>query len=373
MSYVKEISDIPLKPSQETFVDDPTSIDEVSLDELVFDIAHGIKTINNLHVFHAIIIMCTTLSDIIKLQSNRELFVEFRRQQLARYGIDLDEINQFTPPPPSQPQPQPLQPPTINSDSIMYTLNDSNISTMPPGRSATPPLSPPLKFAKLNSNTLSKEGLVTSFRESTPDSLANSDNLDDNVTDKSHPPYIPIEILVQNSCLDPIENPISDINHEKFRKEYAYNQDLKRQTQTSHLLKIFKLIKIPPLTIEQFLVRIKTYSSSISVTSYIHSASMLFKLCVLLDIVPLTQSNVYRLILASIRCSTKKLEDVYQKQKSFATVGGITTKDLFRLEVSFLYLCNFKLIIGETVFNDFLTQEFIELRQFCKLNLETVA
>ncbi|KAK6462236.1 cyclin-domain-containing protein [Scheffersomyces coipomensis] len=395
MAYVKDISDIPLKKTQETFVDDPTSIDEVFIDDLVFDINHGIKNINKLHVFHAIVVLCTTLKDIIKLQSNPELFQKFKHQQLLKYGINLDDYK-LTPPPPLLSTSSSVS--SSDPTSRVPTILSSSI--IPPGRSSTPPLSPPLKFAKLNRNDTNTENFE-SLRESTPNSLSNSesnqdekneDDLQDDTTNEnidqsnddneshdnynnneqqSNAPYIPIDELIKNCSLEPIENPITDINNDKFFKEYQYNQDLKRQHQTTHLLKSFKLLKIPPLTIDQFLIRIKTYSSSISVSSYIHSASMLFKLCILLDIVPLTESNVYRLILASIRCSTKKLEDVYQKQKSFATVGGITTKDLFRLEVSFLYLCNFKLIISENVLDNFLTTEFTALRGFCKDHFES--
>ncbi|KAM9916768.1 hypothetical protein OXX80_013491 [Metschnikowia pulcherrima] len=92
---------------------------------------------------------------------------------------------------------------------------------------------------------------------------------------------------------------------------------------------------------------------------------MIYKLCVLLDVVTLTPLNVYRFILASLRCSTKKLEDVHQKQKSFATVGGVAPKDLGKIEVSFLYLLNFKLVVSEHILDRFLTKDFVALRAFC--------
>ncbi|KAK6455168.1 cyclin-domain-containing protein [Scheffersomyces xylosifermentans] len=365
MTYVKDLSDIPLKPPQETFVDDPESLDEIFIDDLIFDLQHGLKNINKLHVYHAIFILSKSLQYIIRLQSDPVLFAQFKNQQLAKYKLDLsrnNEYREFT---------------KVSSDSV---------------RSNTPPLSPPLKFAKLSQPPYP----ITAFKETTPDSLSNEEatpdsletqeqeqreneknddssirDADDNESDENiEGPYIPIEELVDGATFEPVANPITDLDLVKFKQEVLYNQDAKRIEQNQHLLKIFNLVKVPPLSIDQFLLRIKTYSSSISVSAYIHSASMMFKLCILLDIIPLSAMNVYRFILASIRCSTKKLEDVYQKQKSFATVGGVSPKDLYRLEVGFLYLCNFKLVIGEVNLNNYLTDEFLELHKFVKENFE---
>ncbi|ODV78455.1 uncharacterized protein CANTADRAFT_26545 [Suhomyces tanzawaensis NRRL Y-17324] len=334
MTYSKDISDIPLKPPVETFVDDPTSLDECSIDELMFDLTHGIKNINKLHVFHAILVLSQTLQDIIKLQEHPALFEQFRATQLAKFGIELSAVRT----------------PEIDQIGLMKYGNS---------HSSTPPSSPPLKFTKLNepSSFSLAENDFGQYAEATPESQDEEGEED--------APFVPIEQLVKSTSLDEVETPIDSSCPERFRKEFFSCQKNKRLVQNSHLLKSFNLVKLPPLLITDFLLRIKTYSSSISVSSYIHSALLMFKLSVLLDIVPLTQMNAYRFILASIRCSTKNLEDVYQKQKSFATVGGVSPKDLFKVEVGFLYLCNFKLIIGESLLNQFLTSLFLDLRNFC--------
>ncbi|ABN66578.2 predicted protein [Scheffersomyces stipitis CBS 6054] len=332
MAYVKDLSDIPLKPLQETFVDDPTSLEEIYIDELIFDLEHKLKNINKLSIFHAIYILSQSVQNIIKLQSDPVLFQQFKNEQLANH--------EFT---------------RVSSHSLL--------------RSHTPPLSPPLKFAKLSQPIYPQY----SFKESTPDSLANEEVTPDSIEEQEpkEPPYIPIKQLVKELKLDPVSDPVTNLNLDSFKKEVLFNRDSKRIEQNQHLLKIFNLVKVPPLTIDEFLLRIKTYSSSISVSAYIHTASMMFKLCILLDIIPLSPVNVYRFILASLRCSTKKLEDVYQKQKSFATVGGVSTRDLYRLEVGFLYLCNFKLVLGEATLNKFLNQDFVDLHTFVKENYQS--
>lgn len=340
--------DIPLKPPQETFVDEPSSLDDVNIDELAFDLEHNIKDINKLNVFHAIAIFNSCLTDLIKLQADESLFREFRKQQLERFHVDIDAI----------------QNDTVNGHRRALKLSSE--------KQCSPSVSPPLKFARLQNNFEEADGFM---KDRTPDSLFNNDN--DQETDgfshefdsNGEPHFIPIEDAVQNCTMEKVQNPITSQNPSRLREEIVYNIDNNINKQNTHLLKSFNLVKIPSLSIEQFLVRIKTYSSYTSVLVYIHSAFLIFKLCVLLDIVQLTEYNVHRFILALIRCLTKNLEDVYQKQKSFATVGGVNVKDLFKIEVGFLYLCNFKLVTGEEILNTYLKEEFTQMRKFCKEKL----
>ena len=80
-----------------------------------------------------------------------------------------------------------------------------------------------------------------------------------------------------------------------------------------------------------------------------------------MDVLPLSMFNVHRVILSLIRCLTKKLEDVYQSQTNYATVVGVSKKDLFKLEVGFLFLCNFQLVVGEQILNDFVKLAYVDL------------
>lgn len=136
--------------------------------------------------------------------------------------------------------------------------------------------------------------------------------------------------------------------------EISNYQDPKVKAQNERVVRLFNLVSPPDVTIEQFLKRIHTYSSAISVSCYIHAAYLIFKLTVVHGVLLLTPCNIHRLTLAALRCLTKKLEDIFQKQKAFATVGGITTKDLCLIEVGFLFLCNFRLVVTEKSLNTYL-------------------
>lgn len=342
MSYLKDISDIPLKPSQETFVDEPSSLEDVHLEELIFDLEHGIKDINKLHVYHAIAIVNFTLESIIKLYNNQELLEGFRKDQLNKYN---------------------LRTPSQDNDSPV-----SNIVPTPSQTTNTSPILPPLKCAKISPD-LDQEII----KETTPDSLSNNNEQDetdnDSEADDNQAKIIPIEELVADLSLETVKNPITGLDANRLQNELNYFEKPQINEQTIHLIKTFNLVKIPNISIEDFLIRIKTYSSSISVLSYIHAAFMIYKLSIILAVVPLSSFNVYRLLLALIRCLAKTLEDVYQKQKSFATVGGVSPKELFKIEVGFLYLCNFRVVIGESILNNFLKKDLLDLYKFCKKSL----
>lgn len=84
-NYIKDIEEIPcLKPPQETFVDDPTSLKDIHLDELTFDLSNGLKTINNLHILHVVYIYALFIKFIIKLQEHPQLYDKFRQQLLQQ-------------------------------------------------------------------------------------------------------------------------------------------------------------------------------------------------------------------------------------------------------------------------------------------------
>lgn len=372
----KYVSDIPLKRPAETFVDDPNTLEEVLVEDLEFDLAHGIKDINRLHVFHAITIFNTMLQDLIRLSSNKELFDQFREQRLLAYQIYLDDLEKHLPETKTgfhdDDLPLPLETPT--ETSFLEFLLDYNVEplrTFP--KNDFLGLSPPLEFnkrdyqdddLKLHLKLESVVDLSSSLPSEVGDIVLDIDLTQEAPAELGA--FISTESLIQTTSFDVLADPITAHSKERLKKEVLYHMAPKIKQQAEHLLKCFGLVKAPPITTAQFLLRIKTYSPLVSVSVYIHSAYMIFKLCVLLDVMKVTPLNVYRLILALIRCLTKKLEDIHLKQKNFAVVGGVALKDLCKIEVSFLYLLNFKLVVSEYILNHFLTKDYLALRAFCK-------
>lgn len=51
----------------------------------------------------------------------------------------------------------------------------------------------------------------------------------------------------------------------------------------------------------------------------------------------------------TLRIACKDIEDINYKQPRFANVAGVTTLDLYRLEVAFLFLIDFDICINSEV------------------------
>ncbi|OBA21323.1 hypothetical protein METBIDRAFT_11857 [Metschnikowia bicuspidata var. bicuspidata NRRL YB-4993] len=395
----KDVADIPLKRPQETFVDDPGSLDEVNIDDLVFRLAHDIKGINSLHSFHAVAVLKAVLEDLILLGAHRDARREFRRSQLQQYSLDLQELQE---PPGAGPQdcgsfpdgapghslPGPGRPgfsavdlslagePVISESTRPMSQEDASVQSLvaaDAGNDDTGGSGTALfESAGSDSALLENAGSDSALLESAGTGTAGTETalaetaLAETAGAEAQAGFISTESLVQTTSLDRVQDPITCHSIQRLRDEVLFHLAPKIRQQALHLLRCFELARPPPISLGQFLGRIQTYLPSISVSVYIHSAYMLYKLCVLLDVVELTQLNAYRLVLGLLRCLTKKLEDVYQKQKSFATVGGVALDELSKIEVSFLYLSNFKIIVSEHMLNQFLTVEFPALREYSR-------
>ncbi|CAI5758503.1 unnamed protein product [Candida verbasci] len=320
-TFVKDVTDIPsLKPPQETFVDEPRSIEEISFDDLIFDISNKLKNISNLHVWHLIYLMNKVCLMIIKLQEDKELFKKFRLIQLEKLAIKLEEEE-------------------IISDSI-----DSNDELE----------FKPLKLTKFND---------ASFENINEDEV---DEIEEEGDENLETPYIPIETLTSTPIPDP-----HLANLDEYSKKLQNEIKLvnKQRITPSKNFKIFNLVKIPSLSILQFLIRIKTYSPNISTMVYLQSIYLLFKLTILTNSIRLNLNNIYRIIVGSLRSLTKLFDDIYQKQKIFTNVVGVPLKDLFKIEINFLYLVNFNLFfsgLNNEIFDNFLQCQIPELCEFMK-------
>lgn len=350
--------EMPLKPPRETYVDDPTSIEDVDIDELEFDLENGIKHINRLHLFHGIAILKTCLEDIIKLQDNKDLYKKFRSQQIDTLCNESKRRSAL-------------------KSSSEESQEDTESSLCTPS-SSKPPLPSANDLSSISSLQLVKlsdsdEALKDDTTDGSKDEgIFSNKKLEEilsNVSSEENvacPPFVPLEELIKSTSFETPADPITSQSASRIVDEIHHVESENSKSSRALLLRSFNLVKPPGLTVGDYLVRIKTYSPSISVPVYIHASYLMYKLCILLSAVQLTNLNVHRLLLALLRCLTKILEDIYQKQRIFAQVGGVSNKELFRFEMCFLFLSDFKLVTGEDILNYFLREEFVLLRKFCK-------
>jgi hypothetical protein len=112
--------------------------------------------------------------------------------------------------------------------------------------------------------------------------------------------------------------------------------------QQDVLVKRFYSKKAPPISPEDYLLRLHKYCP-MSTAVYLATSLYITRMVMVEKIVPVTPRNVHRLVLAGLRVAMKALEDLSYPHSRFARVGGVTARELTRLEVTFCFLMDFEL------------------------------
>lgn len=107
----------------------------------------------------------------------------------------------------------------------------------------------------------------------------------------------------------------------------------------------------PPISINDYLLRMHRYCP-MSTAVYLAAATYIYKLAVEDKSVPVTVRTVHRLLLGALRIAMKALEDLSYPHQRFAGVGGVSEKELAKLEVSVCYLMNFDLRVSNETLHD---------------------
>ncbi|KAL1852941.1 hypothetical protein Plec18167_008926 [Paecilomyces lecythidis] len=112
--------------------------------------------------------------------------------------------------------------------------------------------------------------------------------------------------------------------------------------QQNALAKKFFSKKAPPISLEEYISRLQRYCP-MSAAVYLAASLYITRLATVEKIIFLTPRNVHRLVLASLRVAMKALEDLSYPHSRFARVGGVSERELSRLEISFCFLADFEL------------------------------
>lgn len=146
---------------------------------------------------------------------------------------------------------------------------------------------------------------------------------------------------VQESTLKIIAELLTDICEESTTTQDTNNV----------LIKPFLTKKIPSISIKQFFERIVKYtklenSTLVLILIYID------RLC---DIQKfrLNYYNIHKIIVAAMIIAIKYNEDDYFDSIFYSKVGGVSRKELDKLEYQMLALINFELYVSEAVFNKY--------------------
>ncbi|PGH17998.1 hypothetical protein AJ80_04619 [Polytolypa hystricis UAMH7299] len=120
------------------------------------------------------------------------------------------------------------------------------------------------------------------------------------------------------------------------------SDDEYRAMQSKVLIRKFFSKNVPPISLEDYLLRLHRYCP-MSTAVYLSASSYIRRLAITENIISVTPRNVHRLVLGAIQVASKMMEDLFYPNLRVAKVGGVTAYELLKLEVNFCFLMNFEL------------------------------
>jgi hypothetical protein len=112
----------------------------------------------------------------------------------------------------------------------------------------------------------------------------------------------------------------------------------------------------PSISIYDYLDRIQKYLN-VNNSTLILSLIYIDRICKEKGI-KLRKNNIHRILFTSIVISIKYNEDKFCKNSFYAKVGGISVKELTKLENAFLKLIEFKLFVADDLFQKYYSYLF---------------
>ncbi|KAF2303510.1 hypothetical protein GH714_018882 [Hevea brasiliensis] len=116
--------------------------------------------------------------------------------------------------------------------------------------------------------------------------------------------------------------------------------------------RVFNCYETPDMTIQSYLERIFRYTRagpSVYVVAYVY----IDRFCQANPGFRINARNVHRLLITTIMVASKYVEDMNYRNSYFARVGGLTTDELNKLELEFLFLMGFKMHVNLSVFESY--------------------
>ncbi|KAJ6709041.1 hypothetical protein OIU74_010195 [Salix koriyanagi] len=129
------------------------------------------------------------------------------------------------------------------------------------------------------------------------------------------------------------------------------NEILMEKTEIKDAVTIFHGLKPPPVTIRQYVDRIFKYSAcspSCFVVAHVYVDRFLQQ-----TDIHLTSLNVHRLLITSVMIAAKFVDDAFFNNGYYARVGGVSTEELNRLEMKFLFGIDFRLQVNVNTFGKY--------------------
>ena len=107
---------------------------------------------------------------------------------------------------------------------------------------------------------------------------------------------------------------------------------------------VFSSNSIPSISLNDYLIRIQTYSE-IEKSTLIISLILIDHICKKAQLI-LTYHNIHRILFGAILISIKYNEDTYYDNKYYSDIAGVKLKELKLIEYTFLELNNFNVFVS---------------------------
>ncbi|EAU32261.1 predicted protein [Aspergillus terreus NIH2624] len=121
--------------------------------------------------------------------------------------------------------------------------------------------------------------------------------------------------------------------------------------QQGFLSKRFLSKREPPITLKNYLLRLHKYCP-MSTAVYLATSLYLTRMVTIDRVIRPNPRNVHRLLLAGLRVAMKAVEDLSYPHSRVAKVGGVTERELSRLEISFCFLVDFELRVDARMLSE---------------------
>ncbi|XP_071720651.1 cyclin-P3-1-like [Rutidosis leptorrhynchoides] len=139
-----------------------------------------------------------------------------------------------------------------------------------------------------------------------------------------------------------------------LERSVRMNEALLENPQTKDVITVFHGSRAPELTIKEYIDRIFKYSRC-SPSCFV-VAQVYMDRFIQCGNVNLTSLSVHRLLITSIMLAAKFIDDAFYNNAYYAKVGGVTTAELNRLEMKFLFGLDFRLHVSLRTFGRYCSE-----------------
>jgi len=123
---------------------------------------------------------------------------------------------------------------------------------------------------------------------------------------------------------------------------------------TAPLKTLFHSSRLPPISIRDYVARIAKYSKCSDVCLVI--ALVLMDRFLVAAGIPLSHYNVHRMCLTSVMVATKCQDDVYYSNSYYASIGGIPTLEMNKLELTFMTMIQWRTWVQWPEYEEYLAK-----------------